>query len=226
MPQLETMMMVAAAGLALSATPGPSMLYVLSRTVAQNRAAGLASALGLALGGMILAVATALGLAVVFARAEWLVTALRYAGSAYLVWLGVSMIREARTAARTELAAAAVRARPFWQIVLQGLLVEVLNPKTVLFFALFLPPFVVGADGYADQREVQWQLLTLGILVPLTAIPSDVVVAFAGGSLARVLNRSTRMREVLGWVAGAVLIVIAINLHVDLFGGLAAAFTG
>ena len=88
MPQFDAIVSVALAGLALSATPGPSMLYVLSRSVGQSRAAGLASALGLCVGGMILAIATALGLATLFMRFDWVVVALRYVGSAYLVWSG------------------------------------------------------------------------------------------------------------------------------------------
>ena len=85
MPSLDAMIAVALAGLALSVTPGPSMLYVLSRTVGQSRAAGLASALGLCLGGVLLAVATALGLAAVFETSGWMVAVLRYVGSAYLM---------------------------------------------------------------------------------------------------------------------------------------------
>jgi len=88
MPPIETILAVTLAGFALSATPGPSMLYVLSRSMGQSRYAGLASALGLSLGGVLLAVATALGLAAIFERYEWIVVTLRYAGSAYLIWLG------------------------------------------------------------------------------------------------------------------------------------------
>ena len=80
MPPIETILAVTLAGFALSATPGPSMLYVLSRSMGQNRYAGLASALRLSLGGILLAVATALGLAAIFERYEWIVITLRYAG--------------------------------------------------------------------------------------------------------------------------------------------------
>ena len=83
MPQLDSIIAVIFASLALSVTPGPSMLYVLSRSVGQSRSAGLASALGLGLGGILLAVATALGLAAIFAKFDSLILALRYVGSAY-----------------------------------------------------------------------------------------------------------------------------------------------
>jgi threonine/homoserine/homoserine lactone efflux protein len=210
MPPLDSILAVALAGLALSATPGPSMLYVLSRTVGQSRSAGFASALGLCLGGMLLAIATAWGLGSVFMTFEELVLALKYVGAAYLVWLGVGMIREARAKARQDLAATQVDQRPLAQIMWQGVLVELLNPKTVLFFALFLPPFVALDQGATG--DVTLQLLLLGILVPLTAIPADLVVAWMGGAMARTLNESRKAREAMAWAGGLVLIGIATSL--------------
>lgn len=207
MPDLSTIVAVALAGLALSLTPGPSMLYVLSRSIGQSREAGLASALGLGLGGAILAAGSALGLAALFEAAGWIVPALRLAGAAYLAWLGVSMILETRHASANALDAVPVRPRPIGAIVRQGVLIEVMNPKTVLFFALFLPPFVDPAAG-----SVTAQLLVLGLLVPLTAIPSDLVVAWTGGTLARRLGRSTVAQRALGWIGGLLLLAIAANL--------------
>ena len=92
MPNLESIASVVLAGLALSAKPGPSMLYVLSRSVGQSRAAGLASAIGLGLGGVLLAAATALGLAAVLKQTDWAIDILRIAGSIYLAYLGAQMI--------------------------------------------------------------------------------------------------------------------------------------
>ena len=213
MPPIETILTVALAGLALSATPGPSMLYVLSRSVGQSRAAGLASAIGLGLGGILLAVATALGLAALFAAFDWIVPTLRLAGSAYLVWLGVDMIRGARNGASMVVRAEAVEVRPFSEIVRQGILIEVLNPKTVLFFALFLPPFVDASTGVTGMLNVQAQLLVLGILVPLTALPSDILVAYLGGTAAESIRRNEPIRMGLAWAGGLTLIAIAANLH-------------
>lgn len=218
MPPIDSILAVAFAGFILSATPGPSMLYVLSRSVGQSRAAGLASALGLALGGVILAVATALGLAAVFAQFGWLVTGLRYAGSAYLVWLGVDMIRQARANAQVTLNAQRVQHTNLPSIVWQGVLVEVLNPKTVLFFALFLPPFVHATSAQMAETGVQLQLLILGALVPLTAFPSDLVVAYLGGSMTNAINGRQALRTGLAWGGGLVLIGIAINIQLGLLG--------
>lgn len=213
MPHLEAVASVALAGFALSASPGPSMLYVLSRSVGQGRAAGLASAVGLCLGGIILAIATALGLAIVFSKFPLLVTTLRYVGSAYLVWLGVIMIRSARRDSQVTLEATSIQRQPLSVVVKQGMLVELLNPKTVLFFALFLPPFVSSGEGQIVNGNVQLELLFLGILVPITAIPSDLIVAYLGGSMARALNHHRVVRERLAWIGGLILIGIALNLH-------------
>lgn len=212
MPPLESVLAVVLAGLALSATPGPSMLYVLSRTVGQSRSAGFASAFGLCLGGVLLAVATAWGLGTVFMTFDGLVLALKYLGAAYLVWLGIGMIREARANAGRDISVSAVTRRPLAQIMWQGVLVELLNPKTVLFFALFLPPFVVTGTSEAGSPDITMQLLLLGILVPLTAIPADLVVAWLGGTLAKTLNESQRAREAMAWAGGLVLICIALGL--------------
>lgn len=209
MPPLDSIFAVALAGLALSATPGPSMLYVLSRTVGQSRSAGFASAIGLCLGGILLAVATAWGLGTVFMTYGGLVQALRYLGAAYLVWLGAGMIIEARASAQRVLSASTVAKRSLADVMWQGVLVELLNPKTVLFFALFLPPFVVLEPGAAGSGNLTSQLLLLGVLVPLTAIPADLVVAWLGGTIAQTLNESRKMRELLAWASGLVLIFIA-----------------
>lgn len=215
MPPLESILSVAFAGMALSATPGPSMLYVLSRTVGQSRSAGIASAIGLCLGGMLLAVATACGLGAVFMSFESLVVALKYSGAVYLVWLGIGMIREARENAHHKLIANRVARRPVVSIIWQGVLVELLNPKTVLFFALFLPPFVALEPGISREGDVALQLLILGILVPLTAIPADLIVAWMGGAMARTLNESKKTREAMSWMGGVVLIGIASSLVWD-----------
>ena len=218
-PSLQSILAVTLAGLALSATPGPSMLYVLSHSIGQSRAAGLASALGLCLGGVVLAVATALGLAAVFAKVDWVIPVLRTAGAAYLVWLGLGMIREARSNAQADLHVddSGLPRAPLISIVRRGVLVELLNPKTVLFFALFLPPFVASGPGTGDAN-VTVQLLILGALVPLTAVPSDLAVAMMGGSMAERLNRSQGARLALAWAGGLMLLAIAAGLLWEQFG--------
>lgn len=139
-----------------------------------------------------------------------------FAGSLYLIFLGVQMIWDVETQGAAELRVSQVRRRSFASIVWQGVLVEVLNPKTILFFLLFIPPFVEVSGGEAGSRDVVWQMLILGALVPLTAVPSDVVVAFVGGSLAQTVNGNRLIRRGLAWLGGLFLIGIGVNLLIGI----------
>ena len=208
MPSTETIILVALAGFALSASPGPSMLYVLSRSIGQDRFAGLMSAAGLATGGVLHAVAAAAGLSAVFTywpRAYQVVTIV---GAGYLVYLGVQMYRT-----RHEEMGSPERVRHAapWRIFGQGVLVETLNPKTALFFIAFLPQFVdQGAQAIATQ------VLILGMLIPLTAVPSDLVVAFAGGALARKIGTHRGVACSLNCLGALFLIALGLRILLGL----------
>ena len=199
---MDTIILVTLAGLALSASPGPSMLYVLSRSIGQNRAAGLASSFGLALGGVILAIAAALGLTAVFSYSQPLYYTVQYAGASYLVYLGVQMLIPGKEEEKIE----KVQPQAFRKIIFQGVFVELLNPKTILFFLAFLPQFI-----HADLGSVSTQMLVLGILVPLTALPSDIIVSFAGGTLAARLENNRLVSSMLSWLGGLFLIGLGIR---------------
>ncbi len=180
------------------------MLYVLSRSVGQSRAAGFASSIGLAIGGMILAVASAMGLSALFELSPRAFTVLQIAGGCYLCYLGYGMIKEA---GKDDLSILKVKNAPFSRILYQGILVEVLNPKTAIFLIAFLPQFV----DYS-RPDVVTQILILGLLVPLTAIPSDIIVSIAGGTLAAKLSSRPTATVVLGWVSGLILIGLAVSV--------------
>jgi threonine/homoserine/homoserine lactone efflux protein len=204
LPSIETLLIVTMAGLALSASPGPSMLYVLSRSIGHNRQAGYISAFGLAVGGMILAVATALGLSALLTATPTVFTTVQYLGAAYLVYLGVDMIwaKEEGGGGLTK-----VRNESLPRIFWQGVVVEVLNPKTVLFFLAFIPQFVDSATG-----SVTMQMLVLGILVPLTAIPSDIIVAMTGGTLANRIAGNVTVNRALKWLGGSFLVGLGVRV--------------
>ena len=146
-------------------------------------------------------------------QSQWAIDALRVAGSVYLVYLGGGMIWEAYARQPQKLEVSNVRARSLSSIVWQGVLVEFLNPKTVLFFVLFLPQFVEASGGSISNDNVTLQLLVLGVLVPLTAVPSDLIVAFVGGSVAQTVNDNPVISKALSWLGGLTLIFIAANLH-------------
>lgn len=206
MPSVDTIVQVSIAGVALSLSPGPSMFYVLSRTIGQSRAAGLASAIGLCLGGVALAVLAALGLTAFLQSSPWAVRVLTFAGAGYLIYLGVTLIMETHKNLRANFELEPVDQRSFMQIMGQGVLVEILNPKTILFFALFISPFV---DFTAD--DITEQALILGILVPLTAIPSDLTVVYLGSRAMRFAQDNTKLQITLSLLAGIVLIGIGLT---------------
>lgn len=210
MPAIETIIVVTLAGLALSASPGPSMLYVLSRSVGQSRSAGLMSSAGLALGGAIHALAAALGLSALFAYSEVAYTTIKVLGALYLIYLGICMLISKNSGDDAEADIESVRSAPLARIFYQGIAVEVLNPKTILFFLAFIPQFVDPSRG-----SVGLQLLILGMIVPLTAIPSDLIVAFAGGSIADKLARNRFVGRLLEWIAGTFLIGLGIRIFLE-----------
>ncbi len=204
MPTLEAIVLVSISGFLFSLSPGPSMLYVASRAISQGRPAGFASAIGLALGGAALAVITALASGWLLTDRPNLFQAIKILGGLYLLYLGGRMLYEARSAQLGDLDS--IEHLPFSTILRQGFTVELLNPKTILFFLAFLPGFVEP-----DRASVTGQMLVLGVLVPLTAIPSDLTVSAGGAWLADKI----RERVGIGYaieIVGA-LVVIALGIR-------------
>ena len=157
-----------AAALLIAITPGPGIFYVAARTLAGGRNEGLASSFGTGLGGLVHVVAGAAGVsALVMASAEAF-TALKLIGAAYLVWLGIKTIREARVPPPPEVLATGTR-RAFRD----GVMVEALNPKTAAFFLAFIPQFIDPA------RDVAAQFVILGLISVALNTAADVVVTFA-----------------------------------------------
>ena len=143
LPDLPLLLAFVVASLALALTPGPAVVYIIARTVAQGRASGLASVCGVALGNLANAVGAALGLAALFAVSAAAFTVVKWAGAAYLVYLGIRLWRTPSTSAAGMPRPAA---QPLHRIFRDGFLVALLNPKTTLFFAAFLPQFL-SASG-------------------------------------------------------------------------------
>ncbi|SPA01223.1 putative membrane transport protein; LysE type translocator [Cupriavidus taiwanensis] len=163
------------AAVVLAITPGPAIAYVVARTVAGGRSEGLASCLGTGLGGLLHVLAAAAGLSLVIAQSAVAFSVLKYLGAAYLVYLGVRMlVRKDPPATVT-----AVPSRGARRALVDGVMVEVLNVKTALFFLAFLPQFV--APGAAAVS----QLVLLGCICVTLNTLVDVVVVFAAHRLLR-----------------------------------------
>ena len=192
------------ASLALIAAPGQDMIYVITRSLAQGRFAGICSALGVCLGILVHTALAALGVGAILQASESLFVALKLAGAAYLVYLGLRMVL-ARAAARIDPGARA-RLAPL-SLVWQGVLSNVTNPKIVLFFFAFLPQFVDPASAHPTRDLAQ-----LGVLYAALALPVKCAVGLAAGSLSeRVLRHPSAMLW-MNRVSGCVLIALGLRL--------------
>jgi len=192
------------AAVLLAVAPGPGMLYVLARSLAGGKREGVLSALGTFLGGMVHVLAAALGVSVILARSAVAFSAVKYAGAAYLCFLGVRMIVAARkdeqkeTLPADDFTAAAVSARnPLWQ----GVATEVLNPKTALFFLSFIPQFVNRGAGH-----VFFQFVLLGTVSVVLNTSADLIVILLAGPLGKKIRSSRVFRRRQRTVTGAIMI--------------------
>jgi len=179
----------------LSISPGPGMLYVLARTLHGGRSEGLASTLGTAVGGLVHVLAATLGLSAILMSSALAYGILKYAGAAYLIFLGCKAILASRRPLELGAAPAAM-ANPFRQ----GILTEALNPKTAVFFFTFLPQFVNPVGPVAGQ------FLLLGcISVTLNSL-ADLAVAWFAAPLARGLAANPRLRRTQQGFCGSALV--------------------
>ncbi|MGH2617689.1 MAG: LysE family translocator [Thermomicrobiales bacterium] len=193
MPSLSTIAVFLLAGLVLVVVPGPNILYIVARGVHQGRWAGLVSALGVETGTLIHVAAAALGLSALLASSAAAFAAVKYAGAAYLLWLGLRTLLAKDAAHEMAVPPPASLRAIFWQ----GVTVNVLNPKTALFFLAFLPQFVDLARGSAGM-----QILVLGVLLTTPGLASDCVYALLAGGVGDVLKGSARFRASERWVVG------------------------
>jgi threonine/homoserine/homoserine lactone efflux protein len=206
MPDLTQLVLYFAAAVLLAITPGPGIFYVAARTLAGGRAEGVASSLGTGLGGMVHILAGAVGVsAIVLASAE-LFTALKLIGAAYLVWLGIRTVRDARRDASAGLSSAASTVGP-WRAFREGVLVEALNPKTAAFFLAFIPQFVDPAVG-----NVALQFVVLGVVSVVLNTLADIVVALAASGIrAGAAARPSLVRR-LREASGAAMVALGVGL--------------
>ncbi|HVM83334.1 MAG TPA: LysE family translocator [Candidatus Binatia bacterium] len=198
MPHLETLLVFTLAALAMNISPGPSNLYVMSRSLAQGTSAGLVAAAGLATGSLFHVTVTSLGLAVILKYSPLAFLVMKLAGAAYLVFLGAKMLLAKSAPLSPD---ALMPKKPLGGIFRQSCLVEILNPKTALFFLAFLPQF---ADPKAGPLAPQ--LLLLGAIVTVTAIPCDALVAILSGKAADLLKRRPIFQKLQNWISGSVLV--------------------
>ena len=199
---LTTIGLFALASILLSITPGPDMIYIVTRSVAQGSNAGVVSAIGVNTGVLIHTFAAALGLSALIAASAVAFSIVKYAGAGYLIYLGIqtflgkSATLEIKSTARVKLS----------QVFYQGLVVNLLNPKIILFFLAFLPQFVDPSQG-----NVKLQLLVLGILFIMFCLPINIGVGLAGGQLGIWLRAKQGIQQATKWVTGSIYIMLGVT---------------
>jgi threonine/homoserine/homoserine lactone efflux protein len=189
------------AALALLVVPGPAVLYVVTRSIQQGRRAGITSVLGIHVGTLVHIAAATAGLSALILSSAVAFTAVKVAGAVYLVGLGLWTIFARRAEPDVALGGEQALRRVF----AQGIVVNVLNPKTALFFLAFLPQFV---DPNASHPAVQVALL--GLVFALLGLVTDSIWALVAGSAGGVLRRSTRYVKVQRYVTGSVYVGLGV----------------
>lgn len=200
MPPLEALLTFALASLILIAIPGPSVLFVIGRSLSLGRRGGLWSVVGNELGGLIPITAVALGIGSIVAQSIALFTAVKLLGASYLAYLGVQAIRHRRDGLgdATEVTPRTVPSRT---ILRQGFIVGATNPKTIVFFVAALPQFV---DFHAGA--VPTQMMVLGLVFTLIALACDATWALLASSARAWFARSPRRLSAIRTTGGGMMI--------------------
>jgi threonine/homoserine/homoserine lactone efflux protein len=196
MPDSAAFAVFLTAAVILALTPGPGIFYVLARSLQGGRRIGLASAFGTALGGLVHVTAAALGLSALLATSALAFSVVKYAGAAYLLYLGIRtlLLREAPPVAVA--GPPAVARRAFYQ----GIATEVLNPKTALFFLAFIPQFI------NPHGLVVVQFLLLGAISVLLNTSADLLVVTLAGPIGQRLQTRPRFRRGQQMFSGCMLL--------------------
>jgi threonine/homoserine/homoserine lactone efflux protein len=189
-----------AASFVLAVTPGPGVLYIVTRSIAQGRRSGLASVAGVALGNLGNAVGASVGLAALFAISSVAFTVVKYAGALYLIYLGFQAMRVPGAAATSDV----TEARSLSRIFRDGFLVALLNPKTAMFFAAFLPQFIDAPTAPLVENIV------LGALFVIIAASTDTMYALAASAIAPVLTRAAALQAAGRYLSGSVFIGLGV----------------
>ena len=200
MPSASTLGLFAIAALALLVIPGPSVLYVVTRSIEQGRRAGLISVLGLHTGSLVHIAAAATGLSALLLASATLFDVVKLAGAAYLIFLGIS-----RLVKRTAPEERRVERASLGRVYGQGFVVNLLNPKTALFFVAFFPQFVTS-----DRGPVAVQILVLGAVFVLLGLCSDSAYALIAGTIGGRLRARAKARGPRRQWSGLVLIGLGV----------------
>ncbi len=201
MPNGSTIALFSLAAIAIAVVPGPAVTFIVTQSVDKGRRAGLFCALGVASGGVVHVTAATVGLSALIASSATAFTVVKLVGAAYLIVVGVRRILSREPEVTVAAAPADVR-----QLYLQGAIVNVLNPKTALFFLAFLPQFVDPHRG-----SVTAQVALLGIIFALIALASDASYALLADALAGRLRRTGAGARLRRYVTGGIFVALGVS---------------
>lgn len=207
MPTWNTIALFLAASAVLVITPGPVMLYVIACSVDQGRRAGLISILGVGAGTFVHVIAATIGISAVLMSSRLAFDAVKYAGAAYLIYLGLNTLLIRQSIQRSSV----LIPQSDIHLFVQGVLTNVLNPKTALFFIAWLPRFI-----QPDRGSVAQQSLVLGCLVILLGFCNDSFYVLLAGTAGQWLRKSRRFLSVQRYVAGSVYILLGVTAAMTL----------
>jgi len=202
MPDWSTLILFATAVLVLVFTPGPNTLYIIARSVNQGRAAGIVSCLGVEVGTLIHIAAAAFGISALLMSSAMAFNIVKYAGAAYLIYLGIKTLLTREKPAEAETVEETSLSRTFSQAVL----VNVLNPKTAMFFFAFLPQFID-----VERGAVATQILFLGVIVVGLGFTSGSLYSLLAGGIGNLLRGNLKFLRAQRYFAGSVYIGLGVT---------------
>ena len=202
MPEKAAFLTFLVAALALNLAPGPDMLYVIGRSVGQGRKAGIVSSLGVFLGCWVHILAAAFGIAALLRSSPMAFNVVRYAGAAYLIYLGIRMLAQ-----KTDLTSQQLKTESLGAIFRQGAITNVLNPKVAIFFLAFLPQFIDAHRG-----SVALQIVVLGLIFNVGGTLVNLAVAYAGGTLGELLRRNQSIARLQRRFTGLIFVGLGLRL--------------
>jgi threonine/homoserine/homoserine lactone efflux protein len=202
MPEKAAFLTFLIAALALNLAPGPDMLYVIGRSVGQGRKAGIVSSLGVFVGCWVHILAAAFGIAALLRSSPVAFNVVRYAGAAYLIYLGIKMLAQ-----KTDLTSQQLKTESLGAIFRQGAITNMLNPKVAIFFLAFLPQFIDARRG-----SVALQIVLLGLIFNIGGTLVNLAVAYAGGTLGELLRRNQSIARLQRRFTGLIFVGLGLRL--------------
>jgi len=202
MPEVKSLSIFITAAIIMLITPGPAVLYIVARSIEQGKLAGLISTLGVALGGLCHVLFAAFGLSIILVQSAIAFSIVKYIGAAYLIYLGIMKLTKKNKA----LTNPKLEKKRLLKIFTQGFVVNLLNPKTALFFMAFLPQFVNPVAG-----SVSLQIIYLGLIFISLAVISDGIYALLAGSAGQLFTNNKAINSINKYIPASIYLILGIG---------------